>query len=117
MNSLQRILVAVFRKHDVHVSLSRKYRHHPQTEQDELQVPQGHHLCIGYNCLGTDRTENTVPLLLFNCCLAGCAESIPLLFAGRCLATAAVQSPIARSPPSSGSTCHSMNIEEVHLRI
>jgi hypothetical protein len=37
-----------------------------------------------------DRVENTVPLLLFNFCLADWAENtIPvLLFAGRCLATA-----------------------------
>jgi hypothetical protein len=35
--------------------------------------------------------------------------TIPLLlFAGRCLATTCVQSPISRSPPSNGFTCHSI---------
>jgi hypothetical protein len=34
--------------------------------------------------------------------------TIHLLFAGRCLATAAVQWPISRSPPDNGSTCHNM---------
>jgi hypothetical protein len=38
---------------------------------------------------------------LFNCCLAGNAiNTIPLLFTGLCLATAAVQSPISRSSRS-----------------
>jgi hypothetical protein len=57
--------------------------------------------------LGKDRTENTVPVLVFNCCLADRVENItPLLSADSCLARTAVQSPISRSPPSNGSTCH-----------
>jgi hypothetical protein len=56
-----------------------------------------------------DRAENTVPLLLFNCSLAGRAENtIPLLFAGRCLPTVAAQSPISRSSRSNGFTCHNI---------
>jgi hypothetical protein len=52
-----------------------------------------------------DRTENAVLLLLINYCLADSAKNtIPLLLiAGRCLATAAVQS------PGNGSTRHNMN--------
>jgi hypothetical protein len=52
--------------------------------------------CLKY--LGKARTENTVPLLLFNYYLADRAQNtIPLLlFAGCCLANAAVQSPISR---------------------
>jgi hypothetical protein len=60
--------------------------------------------------LGTDRRENIIPLLLFNCCLVDhTVNTIPLLLCvGCCLATAAVQSPISRSPPSNGSTCNNM---------
>jgi hypothetical protein len=54
----------------------------------------------------------TLNLLLFICCLAKHAENIIplLLFAGRCLATTAVQSSISRSSPSNGSTCHNIII-------
>jgi hypothetical protein len=43
--------------------------------------------------LGTDSTENTVPLLLFT---------------GSCLSTADVPSAISRWPPSNGSTCQNI---------
>jgi hypothetical protein len=60
--------------------------------------------------MGMDQIENTVSLLLFNYCLAYRAENTTplLLFAGRCLATAAVQSPISRSPSNNWSTCHNI---------
>jgi hypothetical protein len=64
---------------------------------------------------GKDRTENTVPVLVVNCCLADRAENtIPLLFADRCLATAAVQSPTSWLPPSYGPTCHNARIASYH---
>jgi hypothetical protein len=40
-NSLQWGHIAVCREHNIHVSLSRKYRYCPQIEQDEFQVLQG----------------------------------------------------------------------------
>jgi hypothetical protein len=45
-NSMQWVRVAVCREHEVRVSLSRKHRYHPQTEQDEFQMRRGHHLYI-----------------------------------------------------------------------
>jgi hypothetical protein len=63
------------------------------THQPTLLTPltNAHRLsCLKH--FSTYRTENT----------------IPLLFAGRCLATAAVQSPISRSQPSNESTCRNM---------
>jgi hypothetical protein len=41
---------AVCREHKVRVSLSRTYRYRPRTEQDEFQVPQGHHSHIESLC-------------------------------------------------------------------
>jgi hypothetical protein len=60
--------------------------------------------------LGMDSTENTIPLLLFNCCLADRAENnIPLLFfACHCLAMVTVQSPIKQSPPNNEPTRHNI---------
>jgi hypothetical protein len=47
--------------------------------------------CPAYNILARIAQKNTVPLLLFNCCLVDSTENtIPLLFAGRCLAKAAI---------------------------
>lgn len=44
-----------------------------------------------------DCTENTVSLMLFNCCLVNNPENtIPLLFAGLCLAMAAVHATVYR---------------------
>jgi hypothetical protein len=65
-----------------------------------------------------DRTENAVPLLLFNCCLADHTENTIslLLFAGCYLATATVQLPLSRSPPSNVCTYHS-NISYVILTL
>jgi hypothetical protein len=75
--------------------------------------------CCNYSVyLGTDGRENTVPLLLLNCCSADRAENtVPLLlFAGRCLATAAVQSLISRSRPSNESVCHNTVSQYNNLR-
>jgi hypothetical protein len=43
-----------------------------------------------------DCTENAVPLLLFDCCLANHPENAIPLFAGCCLATAAVYATVYR---------------------
>jgi hypothetical protein len=56
--------------------------------------------------LGADRTENTVPLLLFNCCLAERAENtIRLLFAGHYIAMTIVLF-VLLSLPSNGYIFH-----------
>lgn len=57
INSLQWVHIAVCREHNIHVALSRKYRYHLWTQQDEFQVWQGHRLYIHCIILGKDETS------------------------------------------------------------
>jgi hypothetical protein len=66
MNSLQWVRIAVCTEHDVHASLSHKYRYRPWTEQEEFQVWWGRHLYVDCTILKQGwNLEEPLPLFFF----------------------------------------------------